>query len=204
VTDLARALLDAFIAGARATSVTELIAVLFGLGYIVLAIGRRRACWIAGGIGTALYVLVFFAARLPLQAALQVIYVAMAAYGWWAWRPEAGAAAIAPRRWSLWPQLLTAAAVLAATAVTAPLLARLAAAAAPVADALGTWASIAATWMLARRMLESWLWWIVIDSGLALLFFSQGLVFTAALYLAYAVLAVAGWRSWRAALGPAA
>lgn len=204
MTDTAQSLLDAFIAGARATSITELLAVLFGLGYVVLAIRRRRACWIAGGIGTALYVLVFFEARLPLQAALQVIYVAMAVYGWRAWRPAEGGATIGPRQWSLWPQLLTAAAVLAATVVTAPLLARLTDAVAPVADALGTWASVAATWMLARRVLENWLWWIVIDTGLALLFCSQGLVFTAALYVAYAVLAVTGWRSWRAALGPAA
>ena len=70
-------------------------------------------------------------------------------------------------------------------------------AAEPVADSFGTWASLVATWLLARRVVDAWLWWIVIDAGLAVLFYRQGLAPTAALYLAFALLAVAGWRSWR-------
>ncbi len=204
MTEAPQELLDAFVAGAREATFTEQLAVLLGVIYIVLAIRRHRGCWIAGGAGTALYVLVFLDARLLLQAALQVLYVAMAVYGWVAWRPEPGTAVIAPRRWTLRPQLAAGIAVLVLTAVTAPLLGRYTEAAAPLADALGTWASVAATWMLARRVLESWIWWIAIDAGLALLFLSQGLAFTAALYLAYAFLAIAGWRAWRGALEPAA
>ena len=204
MTETLLALQDAFVAGARAATPIERLAVLLGVLYIVLAIRRHRGCWIAGGLGTALYVFVFLDARLFLQAALQVVYVAMAVYGWLAWSQDTGGGLVAPRRWALRPQLAAAGSVLVATAVTAPLLAQSVDAAAPVADALGTWASVAATWMLARRVLESWIWWIAIDAGLAALFFSQGLVFTAALYLAYAFLAVAGWRAWRGALEPAA
>jgi aminoglycoside phosphotransferase (APT) family kinase protein len=68
---------------------------------------------------------------------------------------------------------------------------------APLADSQGTWASVFATWLLARRYIETWLWWIVIDLGLAALFARQGLAPTAALYLAYALLAIVGWREWR-------
>jgi nicotinamide mononucleotide transporter len=175
----------------------ELAAVAFGVAYIVLAIGEQRACWVAGGIGTAIYAAVFVDAGLPMQAALQVVYVAMSAYGWYAWRRrpvDAGPA----RSWPWWRHLAAAAAIGIATAITAPLAARYAPAAAPVADSLGTWASLFATWLLARRIIDTWVWWVVIDSGLAALFAHQGLWMTAALYLAYAVLAVAGWRSWRA------
>lgn len=94
--------------------------------------------------------------------------------------------------------------VLVATAASAPLVARYSHAAAPVADSLGTWASLFATWLLARRYADNWTWWIVIDTGLAALFLWQGLAMTAALYLAYAVLAWAGWRSWRHGAGVAA
>jgi nicotinamide mononucleotide transporter len=59
---------------------------------------------------------------------------------------------------------------------------------------------VVATWLLARRIVDTWLWWMAVDTGLALLFASQGLPGTAALYVAYAVLAVAGWRSWRRAM----
>ena len=173
----------------------ELAAVAFGVAYVLLAIRERRACWIAGGISTAIYAFVFLRAGLPMQAALQLVYVAMSAYGWLAWRDPA--ARVPVRTWPLRRHLVALAAVGLATAASAPLLARHALAAAPVADALGAWASLFATWLLARRIIDTWLWWIAIDAGLAALFATQGLVPTAALYLAFALLAVAGWRSWR-------
>jgi nicotinamide mononucleotide transporter len=179
----------------------ELSAVGFGLAYILLAIREQRACWIAGGISTAIYAGVFLKAGLPMQAALQVVYVAMSAWGYFAWRRDAAAAAPV-RHWRLPLHLLALAGVGLATVVSAPLAARYALAAAPVADSLGTWASLVATWLLARRVIDTWLWWIAIDAGLAGLFLSQGLAATAALYLAFSLLAVAGWRSWRQ--GPAA
>lgn len=178
-------------------AVAELAAVAFGVAYIVLAIREQRACWIAGGIGTAIYAAVFVDAGLPMQAALQVVYVAMSAYGWFAWRRRPADDGPA-RSWPWWRHLAAAAAIGIATAISAPLAARYALAAAPVSDSLGTWASLFATWLLARRIIDTWAWWVVIDSGLAALFAHQGLWMTAALYLAYAILAVAGWHSWRA------
>lgn len=178
---------------------TEAVAVAFGIAYLVLAIRRHRACWIAGGISTAVYATVFLEAGLPLQAGLQVVYVAMAAYGWIAWRPVGGLP-LEPGSRGPSLHLLALAGVAVATAISTPILARHGASAAPLADSLGTWASLVATWLLARRVVDNWIWWIVIDTGLAALFASQGLQFTAALYLAYALLAVAGWRSWRRAM----
>jgi nicotinamide mononucleotide transporter len=173
----------------------ELAAVAFGVGYILLAIRERRACWLAGGISTAIYAAVFWRAGLPMQAALQLVYVAMSAWGWIAWG-RAGREA-PPRSWPAVRHVAAIAGVALATAVSAPLAAKYSLAAAPVADSLGTWASLVATWLLARRVIDTWAWWIAIDAGLAALFAWQGLAMTGALYLAYAVLAVAGWRSWR-------
>lgn len=187
--------LAAFVAGAQAAGPAELAAVALGLAYIVLAIRQHRGCWIAGGASTAIYIAVFLKAGLFLQAALQVVYVAMSVYGWLAW--SAGAGAARPQSWPLSKHALTLLAVLAATAASTPLLSHYTESPAPFADSLGTWASVAATWLLARRYIETWFWWMIIDSGLAALFASQGLVFTAGLYLAFAVLAIAGWRAWR-------
>lgn len=173
----------------------ELVAVAFGFGYILLAIREHRACWIAGGISTAIYAGVFFHAGLPMQAGLQLLYVALSVYGWLAWsRTPAGSAPA--RSWTPARHLAAIAAVALATAVSAPLAARYALAEAPVADSLGAWASLVATWLLARRIVDAWLWWIVIDVGLAALFASQALAATAALYAAFALLAIAGYRSW--------
>ena len=143
-----------------------------------------------------LYAFVFRDAGLPMQALLQLVYVALAVYGWIAWQRDAGRT-LAPRRLPARGHLFALGGVLLATAASAPLVARHALATAPIADSLGTWASLFATWLLARRYADNWAWWIVIDTGLAVLFLSQGLSMTAALYLAFAVLAFAGWRSWR-------
>jgi nicotinamide mononucleotide transporter len=180
----------------------ELAAVGLGVAYILLAIHEHRTCWIAGGISTALYAKVFLDARLPMQAALQLLYVALAVYGYLNWRKDAAAAARV-RHWPLRRHLLAIVGVGLATAVSAPLAARHVLAAAPVADSLGTWASVVATWLLARRIVDTWIWWIVIDLGLAALFATQGLLPTAALYLAFALFAVAGWQSWHGNRRPA-
>jgi len=185
-----------FVTGAQSASPAELLAVALGLAYIVLAIRQHRGCWIAGGASTAIYIAIFMKAGLFLQAGLQVAYVVMSVYGWMAWR-AGGDLAARPQSWPLSKHLLAMFAVFLATALSAPLLAHYTDSPAPLADSLGTWASIAATWLLARRYLETWFWWMIIDSGLAVLFANQGLVFTAGLYLAFAVLAIAGWRAWR-------
>jgi nicotinamide mononucleotide transporter len=181
---------------------TEIAAVAFGIAYILFAIQERRACWIAGGISTALYAAVFFDAGLPMQAVLQLVYVAISVYGWLAWgRDDGKVPPSAPLRFRV--HLIALAGIALASAASAPLIARYALAASPIADSMGTWASLYATWLLARRYIDSWYWWVVIDTGLAALFANQGLWPTAALYLAYALLAVAGWKSWRRSRTPA-
>ncbi len=182
------------------TGWVELAAVGIGLVYVVLAIRQIRACWLAGGLSAALYLLVFLDARLYLQAGLQCLYVGLAVSGWVSWgREPVPAGQLGSRVWRLrrhgWALLLCA----IATVITAPLLAAHTDSAAPWADALGTWASIAATWMMIRRVAAAWLWWIVIDCGLAGLFLAQGLAFTALLYLTFAAMAVAGWWQWHRA-----
>lgn len=180
-----------------AASLPELVAVALGVAYVLLAIRQDRRCWLAGGLSTAIYVVVFADARLYLQASLQVLYVVLAVYGWRSWTAAAGGT-VPIRRWRPRRHALAALAVVVATATTGAALAAWSDAAAPWPDALGSWASVAATWMLARKVAAAWLWWIAIDLGLAVLFVTQGLAFTALLYLAFAALAVVGWKTWSA------
>lgn len=190
--------IDVLVRQLAATRPLELAAVLLGFAYIALAIRQRRLCWLAGGLSTALYILIFLDARLYLQSALQVLYVLLAAYGWREWGRDATAGSgIVVRRWSLLLHAAVIGLVAGGTALTAPMLQAWTNAAAPWADAAGTWASVAATWMMVRKVAANWIWWIGVDAGLAWLYASQGLAFTAVLYLAFALLAVAGWWAWR-------
>jgi nicotinamide mononucleotide transporter len=204
VTEVPPGPLQLLAAQAAATPPLEAAAVLLGFAYVILAIRQRRSCWIAGGLSTALYVLVFLDARLYLQSALQVAYVLLAVYGWREWGgDDATRSGLSVRAWDMRRHLAMMAGTGVATLASAPLLAAWSDSAAPWADAFGTWASLAATWMMVRKVAASWIWWIVVDAGLAWLFASQGLVFTAALYAAFAFLAVAGWRAWHAVRTPA-
>ena len=110
-----------------------------------------------------------------------------------------GGAGLTVRQWDGRRHLAALAGTGLATLVTAPALAAFSDSAAPWSDAFGTWASIAATWMMVRKVAANWLWWVAVDAWLAWLFASQGLAFTAVLYVAFALLAVAGWLAWRRA-----
>lgn len=186
------------VAALAATSWFELAGVAAGFAYIALAIREHRGCWIAGAVSTALYLAVFMRARLYLQGGLQCAYLLLSAYGWWAWRRRA-AAGDDPvvRRAPLGLQAKLLLAVGTATVATAPLLRTVTDAASPWLDAATTWGSIAATWLLARKFIDNWSWWIVIDLGIGTLAIAERLWLTAALYLAFAALAVAGLRRWR-------
>jgi nicotinamide mononucleotide transporter len=188
-------MLRSLLAGLLATSPLEAVAVLLGVLYSVLAVRLQRSCWIAGGLSSLLFVLLAWRAALPMQAALQAAYVAMAGYGWLQWS-RAGAA----QRIGSWPlrrHCVALAAIILAAMPAAHWLARETQAAWPYLDSFSSLASLLATWLTARSKLESWLYWIAIDAVLAFLFAAQGLIFSALLFVCYLGVALWGYRSWR-------
>jgi nicotinamide mononucleotide transporter len=181
------------LAGLRATSPAEAVAVLLGLAYVLLVVRRNRWCWVAGGASSLIIGVLSAQARLPMQAGLQLWYVAMAVYGWWHWsREESGVIRVWPWR----QHLIGIAASLAVAALVARWLATETLAAWPLLDAATTVLSLLATWLVARQVLENWLYWIAIDAVLTFLFAAQGLAFTALLFAVYLVIAFAGYRAW--------
>lgn len=177
-----------------ATRPVEAVAAALGFAYLVLVIRQHPGCWIAAFVSTLLYAWVFWDAGLRMQAALQVYYVAMAVYGWYAWGAGGHAPALAVTRGSWRLHALGLAGVVAATAATVAWLGD----GAPQAllDASTTWASVFATWLVARKILGNWAWWLVIDALIAVLCWQQRLYPTALLYATYLVLVVIGWRAW--------
>jgi nicotinamide mononucleotide transporter len=95
---------------------------------------------------------------------------------------------------------LSIGALLAATIVNGWLVARSQGGFVAYVDAFVAWVSVLATWMVARKVLENWLYWIVVDSVAAALYWSQGLHATAVLFVVYVVIAVRGYFTWRADL----
>jgi nicotinamide mononucleotide transporter len=180
-------------AGLLATSPLEVLAVLSGLVYVVLAVPRSRWCWVAGGLSSLIYVWLSARARLPMQSLLQAWYVGVAVYGFLRWSREV-TTRVSLLSWrghvaGIAASLLTAAAI-------ARFLAGETQAASPYMDASTTVLSLFASWLTARAKLENWLYWIVVDAVLAWLYAAQGLVFTGFLFLVYGLVAVAGFIEW--------
>jgi nicotinamide mononucleotide transporter len=180
------------------TSPWEITAAVLGLAYLLLAVRRSLWCWVCAFVSTAIYLVVFARASLYMQSALQVFYLVMAVYGFLDWRSnrsEAGALLI--RSWTTPQHLLAVAAVMVATAINGWLLVRNTDAAAPYLDSFVTWGSVITTWMVARRVIENWLYWVVVDSVAAWLYFQSHLYPTTVLFLVYLGIVVHGYFVWR-------
>lgn len=181
----------------RATSALEAAAVICGLIYVVLAARRNRWCWLFGGLSSAGLAWLASRSALPMQAALHTFYVVMSVYGFHRWSAERDAGGQLKTGWWPWPRHLVAwCAIIAATLVSAPWLARYTQAAQPMLDAACTYGSLLATWLVARARIENWLYWIVIDAALGVLFATQGLALVALLYFTYLAIAAVGFASW--------
>jgi len=139
-----------------------------------------------------------------MESALNVYYMGMAVYGWWQWHKPAtdqtapaNSHAVTVHRWR-WQQHVIALSMIAvATLVSGTLLARNTEAALPYLDSFTTWSSVVTTFMVARKVLENWWYWIVIDAVSVYLYIDRGLYLTAMLFISYTVIAIFGYFAWQ-------
>ncbi|MBB6093618.1 nicotinamide mononucleotide transporter [Povalibacter uvarum] len=180
-----------------ATSRWELFGAAVGLAYLLLAVRRNLLCWLCAFVSTAVYLVIFAKASLYMQSVLQVFYLVMAVVGFVEWRRgRSDQGEVLIREWTWRHHLLAAVLVVIATLVNGWLLAKTDAAA-PYVDSFVTWGSVVTTWMVARRVIENWLYWIVVDGVAAWLYFSQGLLWTTVLFIIYLGIVIRGYFAWR-------
>jgi len=201
----AGAVLSAMVAAVAEIPPAEWAAVALALAYLLLAVRQSLWCWACAAVSAAIYLVLFARGGLVMQAALQVFYIAMAGYGWWSWRggSQAAGQSLAVARWSGWRHAAAVAFVLTATLASTAAVAGPGSGLVHYVDAFVAWASVLTTWMVARKVLENWLYWIVIDSVAAALYWSQGFHATAALFVLYVAIAFRGYVAWRADLARA-
>lgn len=181
-------------------SLAEVLAVAFGIGYALLAVRRNRWAWVFGALSSALLAWMAGRSGLPLQSGLQTLYVGMAVYGFRQWSqpssPQDGVSMI--RRWPFFLHVSIAILISSVAIFLAPWLAVSTVGSWPRLDAAVTCASLLATWMTTRSVLENWLYWLVVNAASMFLYGAQGLWFVVGLYAVYFVIAVIGWREWLA------
>ena len=170
---------------------------------VYLAVKQRVETWPVGLVGVSLYAVVFYRAGLYANAALQFVFAGFAVYGWYQWlrggpRRTELAVSRTPRR--LWKYSLVAGVVL--TILGTVLLARPGKSVLAFFDSVLTGFSLVAQYLMTRKYVENWILWIAVDVVYTVLFITQELYFTAALYAAFTVLAYRGYREWKDALPP--
>lgn len=176
----------------------EAVAVALAIAYLLLAIRQSLWCWPAAIGSSLIYLWLMYRAGLYMESALQLFYAGVAVYGWWLW--QRGGAEEGPLRVSTWPRRRHAGAIagiLALSLASGTLLERYSDAQLPYLDSFTTWGAIVATWMVARKLLENWVYWFVIDAVAMYLYLSRGLYLTTALFALYLVLVVVGFIAWR-------
>lgn len=174
----------------------ELAAVILAVGYLVLAIRQNIWCWFCAATSTAIYVYLFARANLYMESLLNVFYFAMAVYGWLMWRGGRTGDELPVCIWALRVHAYAIAAIVVFAALSGYLLATFTDAAYPYVDSATTFGAIWATFLVARKVLENWWYWLVIDVVSVFIYWSRGLEATAALFVVYVVLIPVGLIAW--------
>lgn len=175
----------------------EITAVVLAILYLVLAVKQNILCWVCGIISSVLYFFIMRAAGLYMEAYLQIFYVFMGFYGWSQWKTKtSNTSNFEVNTWNKSQHLFATSMVLILSIISATMLRFFTDAALPFLDALVTWGAVVATYMVAKKLLENWIYWLVIDSISIFLFISRGLFPTAFLFGIYIIIIIYGYRSW--------
>jgi nicotinamide mononucleotide transporter len=192
---------EQLISGFQAMSYWEYIAAALGVAYIFLAMKQSLWCWPAAFVSTFIYTLLFWQGFLYMESFLNFYYLIMAVYGWWQWRgsiaqPVQTSEQKKVQRWSAKLHLISIAACSAITIVLAYVLDNYTQARMPYLDSFTTVFAVFTTYLVTQKVLENWLYWIVINLASIYLYFQNGYLPTAALFVLYVGLAVQGYRAW--------
>ena len=175
-------------------STIECVAVFFSILYIILAAKENIWCWVAGAISASLYIYICIFAQLYSQTGLQIFYLFMAFYGYYHWNKKDQSLQII--EWSISKHLFILVIGAILTFLMGFYFTIYTNAKMPIIDSFNAIFSICATYMITKKILGNWLYWIVIDAVAAYLYFNMGLHLTSLLFISYAIIAIFGYFSW--------
>jgi nicotinamide mononucleotide transporter len=180
---------------------TEAIGFCTGALCVWLVAKQNLWNWPIGIANNMLFLLLFATTGLYADAGLQVIYMVLAVYGWWAWCfGGSHHDALGVTRTDRKTAIGLAAFVVLGTLGLWLFLDRATDSSVPAFDAFTTSLSLAATWGQTRKQLECWWLWIAVDVVYVPLYAYKGLWLTAILYVGYMLLCVNGYLTWRKGL----
>lgn len=179
------------------TSIWEWLAVASSLLYVILITYKVLAAWIFAALSSVLYIYLCYSNRLYLESILQVFYFGMAIYGWFMWTSDDDTKDVTVIQWPLKYHLYNILISGALMLLFGYIFDQYSNQANPYLDAFTTIFSLMATFMVAKKVLENWIYWIIIDAFSVYLFASRGLYMTSVLFILYTLIAMFGYFSWK-------
>ena len=174
-------------------SIIESIAVFFSILYVLLAAKESIWCWVAAAISVVLYIYICYNAQLYPETGLQIFYFIMAIIGYYMWNKQ-GKEKI--KHWSEIKHLLIILSGAILTFFMGFYFSTYTNSQLPIIDSFTTVFSIIATYMVIKKVVGNWLYWIVIDAVSVYLYFSRDLHLTSLLFIAYTFIAIFGYFAW--------
>ena len=180
-----------FTAWGYEVSALEFIAAITSITGVWLGTTGKRITWPWWALSSALYMVFFYQVDLFASAALQIVFIIAAIWGWRGWAPTGAAPGYLNNR----HRLFIGVATLIAVSALSPLLAR-AGAAATWSDAFLLVGSLVAQILMVYEKVESWVLWLIIDAAGTIQYAYLGYWFTAVLYALFTLVAIVGWKRW--------
>lgn len=187
----------------------EYSGVVTGILYLLLEIKQHRAMWIIGFLTSLFYIFIFFNAKIYADMGLNIYYVCISIYGFWQWgksrkkQKEATQVDNNGKDMILYRHITPLLFIKICCSITSIflflyfLLQHFTDSPIPTGDAFTTAIGIVATWMLAKRIIEHWFFWIIVNAVSIYLYYLRGLYPTMFLYICYGVLAIVGLYTWK-------
>jgi len=174
----------------------ELLAVAFGIAYVLLAAKESLWTWLFAFLGTLIYTVIFWEGALVSSSLLNFYYMIMAIYGFILWRGGKSGEELTVTSYPKNQHIELISTGIVVSLVVGYLSHAYLGARFAYLDALVLVFSVIATWLLANKILENWLYWMVIDAVALFLYFKSEYYVTVVLFALYIILSFWGYYTW--------
>ncbi len=192
-----------FVTGMKATTLPEYIAVFSGIASVWYSRKENILVYPVGLVSTTIYIWLSYDQHLLGEAAVNVYYTVMSIYGWWLWAKKDKEhhhvlhISYSNTRWIVYQLLFFVGFYLALYISLYYLKQNFAPGAIPWADSFAAATAFTGMWLMAKKKVESWYWWIATNIASAPLYFVKQYVFTSVFYVVLLIMAFFGLAEWK-------
>lgn len=176
----------------------EIFGAIFGFLSVYFTIRQNIWCWYFGLLQVTLYCFVFYTSKLYSDMILHIIYIFLQVFGWYNWK-YGGSNKSTLRVTLITHTMFWIGLTVLITSLLGYVMQTKTDASFPYEDAFITVASLVAQYLMIKKILESWMFWIIVDVVAIIIYAYKDLYFTTVLYVLFLVMAIIGYLQWRKA-----